>query len=229
MQYFALNANPDKYRVQGAVAALEMDYWTTGRSRLSPGDRVLIWKSYGRQGRSASRGVVAFGEVLESAKSQASPNRFWVNPEDGRRIAYRIKVRYLLPPKLPLWEDEHPILKKLTVSGGQGTVFRVPPDLFACVVSQAGGWSGSHEEEEVPEHLHTSTAQPMRVPEEEPEETNLTADLLAPVLNETRGIPNNTEDPNSSAPGAVERVPSSLWTKLTGLFRLFCRWIRLSR
>ena len=214
-RYFALNANPNTYRVQEAVTSLETDYWTTGRSRLSPGDRVLIWKSYGRQGRSARRGIVAFGEVLESAKPQPAFNEFWVRKEDGQKVVDRIKVRYVLPPNLPLWEDEHPELKRLTVCGGQGTVFVVPPELFDYMISIAGGWPVAEIQENLSSPDPRSTGSPRTVQEK----TEITIDQAVHALNETNEISGNSKKFGNLESTYEERRPASLWNGLARIFR----------
>ena len=143
--YFALNANPDTYRIQDALAGLASDSWTVGRSWLKPGDRVIIWKSYGRDGRAAHRGVVGFGEVVDTPTTRAAPNKYWTDPASGEAIAPRVTVNYVSLSGVPLWEDEHPELAGLTVSGGQGTVFNVTSEQFDSVVSLAGGWPDNND------------------------------------------------------------------------------------
>jgi len=138
-KFYALNANPDTYRIQDAIAGLAFDSWLVGNSWLKTGGRVIIWKSYGRR-RPARRGIVGFGEVIDAPTIRAAPNEYWTDPASGEIAAPRITVKYVGLSNLPLWEDELPELAKLTVSGGQGTVFRVSAEQFDSAVHLAGGW-----------------------------------------------------------------------------------------
>jgi hypothetical protein len=47
MKYWALAADPAICWTQEAVAALERDLWSTGRSQIELGDRVAIWNYKG--------------------------------------------------------------------------------------------------------------------------------------------------------------------------------------
>lgn len=119
MRYYAFNANPDRYRVELAVSELDEDSWMSKGRPMVPGDRILIWKSYGKKGKAAGRGIVAFGEVLDFPASRTNPSPYWAHPEDGQVNAERVIVRYIKPSKLPLWERDFPNLRQLTVCGGQ--------------------------------------------------------------------------------------------------------------
>jgi hypothetical protein len=99
MRHWALLANPNRYRIDAAIRAGIDDWWTTKGKDLRKGDEALIWKA---KGRDASRGIVALGEVLCSPECRSdSANPYWTGRENAAEL--RVKVRYTVPPGLPLW------------------------------------------------------------------------------------------------------------------------------
>lgn len=148
--YWALMANPDRYRIREAVGGLREDLWTVGASEVSYGDRVLIWQSLDKQGR---RGIVALGEVVgERAILRDEDNPYWVDAEDGRLELPRVRIRYSLSPRLPLWlgaSVADQLMESLSVSRARGgTVFRVTSDQWSGLMELIGGWPGVSEEAE---------------------------------------------------------------------------------
>jgi hypothetical protein len=141
--YWAFQANPRVYNIEAAVRHLEEDTWTTKGKDVRKGDKVVIWKALGDSHR---RGVVALGEVISDPEPmQDANNRFWVDRDSGRTTEPRVRVRYVLPPLLPLWLGDPAaprILEKLTVSRAQGTVFKVTEEQWEELVEAAGGWPG---------------------------------------------------------------------------------------
>lgn len=137
--YWAFNANPDQYRVQEAVRERVKDLWWVDRSNPGIGELVIIWKS---KGKSKTRGVVAFGEVLSEPQWLADEdNPHWVNVNDAWTEKRRVCLRYIQAPGLPLWDDysDTSVFQGLTVRGNQGTVFVVQPDQWRRIVEAAGG------------------------------------------------------------------------------------------
>ena len=140
--FVAMLANPAIYDVETASRELVDDQWMLPAGHLSPGDRIVFWRTQGADGH---RGVVAFGEVRESPQ---------VLPESPASLAYwkgtppttpvrRVKIRYVRPPLLPLWLDSDAtgLLDSLSVSRGQGTKpYKVSPAQWEGLVKMAGGW-----------------------------------------------------------------------------------------
>jgi len=139
-RYWALLAKPEFYDIETAVEELEVDWWTTGRSDLLPGDRVIIWKA---KGRDKHRGIVALGEVVgprELLDDSANHHRRRIKRSEEKE---RVGIRYKKCPNLPLWTggSHEKLLLTLTVSRGQGTAFKVTPEQWESVLLAAGGWS----------------------------------------------------------------------------------------
>lgn len=140
--YWALQANPKRYRIEDAVREKQTDWWKTNGKLLRPGDRVMLWKSQGGR-KGAKRGVVGLGEVVSEPALVAKPDEYWTDPADGQEIAWRAEIRYVHAPNLPLWLDgwAKAILEQLTVSQGlQRTAFDVTTQQWEAVVEAAGGW-----------------------------------------------------------------------------------------
>ncbi|KYF92561.1 hypothetical protein BE20_11340, partial [Sorangium cellulosum] len=137
---WALFASPDTYRVEDAVREREVDTWTTAGRPIKVGDRLLVWRGKGRSGR---RGIVAFGEVVGGPRTIPDhENPYWLMHPDPGDVEERVRVRYVMPPGLPLWFDEHEdLLSGLSVARARGgTVFNVTPEQWEAVVAAAGGW-----------------------------------------------------------------------------------------
>src|SRR5262245_21420516 len=104
MHYWALFGNPRFYRVEEAVQELEVDTWTTKGKAIRAGDRVAIGKGAGRDGR---RGVIALGEVISEPRliSDAA-NPYWTRDQGRDAAEERVEIRYVRPPRLPLWLND---------------------------------------------------------------------------------------------------------------------------
>jgi hypothetical protein len=134
---WAFLAKPDIYRIEDAIRSRNEDTWVTAGREIHQGDRVIIWKARGKDGR---RGVIALGEVItEPMDLDDSANPFWV-AAPAPRLESRVLVRYIIPNALPLWLDEHrDVLEPLSVSRAHGgTVFKVTPEEWATVSNLAG-------------------------------------------------------------------------------------------
>ncbi|WP_437338488.1 EVE domain-containing protein [Sorangium sp. So ce394] len=138
---WALFASPDTYRVEDAVREREVDTWTTAGRPMKVGDRVLVWRGKGRSGR---RGIVALGEVVDGPRGMPDhENPYWVTPPGPGDVEERVRIRYVTPPGLPLWVDEHEnLLSSLSVARARGgTIFNVTSEQWEAVVAAAGGWA----------------------------------------------------------------------------------------
>jgi hypothetical protein len=141
-RYWALFANPRVYRIDEALRSATDDTWVTSGKDIRRGDRVLIWRGLGRDGR---RGVVAFGEITSDPESvDDSQNPFWVKAQEPKSDP-RVHVHYFVPSGLPLWLAEHPdTLDRLSVARARGgTVFSISSDDWGRVIALAGGWPGA--------------------------------------------------------------------------------------
>ena len=139
-RYWAFQANPNIYNIEAAVRRLEVDTWPTRERDIRIGDKVIIWKALGSSHR---RGVVALGEVIsDPALIQAANDPFLIDSSSGQTLEPRVRVRYVCPPRLPLWVGDamESVLERLSVSRARGTVFRVTEEQWEEVVEAAGGW-----------------------------------------------------------------------------------------
>lgn len=145
--YWALCANPRRYRIGDAVRELEIDFWTTAGRKIEAGDRVLIWQTLDATKR---RGIVALGEVIgEATVRDDRENPYWVAASDAEQTLERVPVKYQRTHRLPLWLGTPGLafLETLSVANAKGgTVFRVRPEQFQEVVDAAGGWEASSPE-----------------------------------------------------------------------------------
>lgn len=141
--YWALMANPKWYDIQGAVAELDEDDWTVRRSKVRAGDRVAIWKAKGRSGH---RGIVALGEVLTDPASRTplpASRKYCLDLSLITTTERRVIVRYVVPPKAPMWleEDKTGLLDRLSVAHATGgTVFKIDPEHWSELLTLLGGW-----------------------------------------------------------------------------------------
>lgn len=164
-RYWGLLVNPAHYRIEEALRNLKTDSWTVPTGDLSVGDRIAFWRTLGSDGR---RGIIALGEVLSSPALDIEPPlsaRYWTSPrpiEMQRRVA----VRYVLPPKVPLWlsPESRDILLPLSVSRAQGTKsYRIDAVDWWRLVDALGGWSDgenqpnetAHDAEDLPGEKQT--------------------------------------------------------------------------
>jgi hypothetical protein len=139
-RYWAVVAVPGVYNLDAALAETDEHVWTTKRSAVRKGDRLALWRGL----KDGHRGVVAFAEVMSDPAVVGSPpeyKRFW-NIEPPHAPEPRVRIKFVRSPRLPLWIDSPHgrLLKQLTVSRGQGTVFRIPAQQWKRIVRAAGGW-----------------------------------------------------------------------------------------
>lgn len=138
-KYWALFADPKTYKIGEAIRDPRPDRWVTAGKPIGRGDLLLIWQG---KGRGQHRGVVAFGEVMsDPAQLDDSANPYWVVPPSPDQVEPRVAVRYVVPPRLPLWFDDHPqLLESLSVARARGgTVFKLTREQWDEVFALAGG------------------------------------------------------------------------------------------
>ncbi|HMV33840.1 MAG TPA: DUF3883 domain-containing protein [Gemmatimonadales bacterium] len=139
-----LLANAHQYDVERAARELPEDTWTLPAGDVAPGDRGLIWRTRGTDGK---RGIVALFDVVAAPEEDVEPTTsipYWLGAPPGR--ARRFRLRYVLTSKLPVWLDpEEPgVLGELTVSRAQGTkAYHVTEDQWARVMDLVGGWEAA--------------------------------------------------------------------------------------
>ena len=147
-RYWAVCADPRQYRVLDAVREREFDTWTTKNKSIQAGDRLMIWKTAGKD---EHRGVVAFAEVISDPQVRGdADNPYWIVPDDSP--APRVQVRYVRSPNLPLWigGEQSALLEELSVARARGgTDFTVSPDQWDAVVKAAGGLLNEEGEPEI--------------------------------------------------------------------------------
>ena len=138
-QYWALAADPTRYRIDEAVRELREDSWTTKGRDIREGDRVVVWRTSGGRG---PRGVVALGEVTGPVDERSDANNpYWTTPD--RTVSPRVPVRYVVPPGLPLFlgDDGSGPVRALSVSRARGgTVFNVSEGQWRALISSVGGF-----------------------------------------------------------------------------------------
>ena len=138
-RYWSLFANPRLYEVERAIELSPIDTWVTRGRGLGAGDRGLIWRGLGVDGR---RGVVTLFEVLGPPfrGPVAHPELWHANESETQEL---VMVRYVMSPPLPLWlgEPGDDVLRRLPVSRARGgTVFRLTEELWEQVLAALGGW-----------------------------------------------------------------------------------------
>jgi hypothetical protein len=126
--FWALSADPRRYRITDAIGSLSVDWWKTKGSKVRKGDGVVIWKLRGNGER---RGVIALGEVVTGPEVRDDKsNLFHIHPEGGAERVERVGVRYI-PLRDPLWigGQHDALLSNLNVARAHGgTVFKVEPE-----------------------------------------------------------------------------------------------------
>jgi hypothetical protein len=145
MSYWTLAAHPDNYRVLDSVLEQDEDWWRTGDRHIARGDRVAIYKYKGRE---ATRGVIAFGEVLTDPKVMEilAADEPYALDSPGRRklpdLGPRVRVRYARAPRLPLWAEDgrRSVAAELAVARAQGgTAHHVTVEQWRRLLEEAGG------------------------------------------------------------------------------------------
>lgn len=138
---WAILCNPATYDIEAAVEVLDEDTWNLPKGDAHPGDRLVLWKA---KGRGQHRGVVALGEVTAAADviaSQPGSADFWVS-EPQLEPKRRIRLRYIVPPKAPLWleDDTDGVLGGLSVANAQGNkLYKVTEEQWVRLVEALGG------------------------------------------------------------------------------------------
>lgn len=142
-QYWAFGANPKTFNIGQAIQELSEDTWTVPGRNVRAGDRAIIWKFKGNE---KDRGIFALAEVLTDPVSKADPvPDYWVDQQAANQVVDRVRVRYYVPPALPLMMGamDLPILRELSVARATGgTVFHVTPEQWETIMKLVGGWPG---------------------------------------------------------------------------------------
>ncbi len=152
--FWAFCANPAFYKIEQAIKELPEDSWTVPRGNVRAGDRAIIWKAKGNE---QVRGIIALAEVLTDPAPGSDPNiDYWVDQNAANKVVDRVRVRYFVPPILPLWEDTPnlPVLRQLSVARATGgTIFHVTPNQWEAIMEVIGGWPSQNLEIEEAEHV----------------------------------------------------------------------------
>jgi len=146
-QYWAAMANPNVYKITDALKVRTHGDWLIKRAHVRRGDRLFIWKAKGSE---KDRGIVALAEVDTDPSRRIVPSdRFWVKKRPKKK-ELRAKIRYLVPPGLPLWvsQDRTGLLKGLSVARATGGgIFKVNPQTWHRVLGLIGGWPDGDEQD----------------------------------------------------------------------------------
>ena len=141
-KYWVFAANPKIYNIESAVNSVDVDNWTTKNSLIEKGDKVVIWKTLGKEKK---RGILCLGEVLDNPTLQDDLNNpFWINQANGANKELRVPIRYITNSKLPIWVGEgyDEILLDLSVSKSQGgTVFKLTPTQWENIITIIGDYA----------------------------------------------------------------------------------------
>lgn len=141
LNYWSFTASPRVSKIEQALRELEEDYWTVPNRKVRAGDRAIIWKA---KGNSRQRGIVALAEVLSNPIPTINPHtHLWADPQDANEVIDRVRIRYFVPPMLPIWDDENcpRVVKELNVYRATGgTVFHVTFDQWKAIMELVGGW-----------------------------------------------------------------------------------------
>ncbi len=139
--YWAFCANPKLYKIEQAVHELSEDSWQVPRGNVRRGDRAIIWKT---KGNDKHRGIVALAEVLtDVVPDKPLHPEYWLDFDSTDKVINRVKIRYIVPPTLPLWENSADlnVLSELSVARATGgTIFHVTADQWNAIMSAIGGW-----------------------------------------------------------------------------------------
>ncbi len=132
--FWAFLGNPRFYDVEAAVRQLTEDVWLTRGRKIHQGDFAIIWKA---KGGTPKRGIIGFAEVLSdpSVKIPVIPDH-WLDLNRIPANEPRVRVRYIRPAGVPLWEGEtgNEILSELSVCRSTGgSIFRVTPEQWDAI------------------------------------------------------------------------------------------------
>lgn len=146
-QYWALQANPDIYDAEKAIAAQDRDTWRVDSSNVQVGDRLIIWKAKGSE---TTSGIVGLAEVIGEPEVRKPMNMQYFRRTftEEELLKNRALLRYVRSDKLPAWKENLPAeLHDLSVASGvQGNVFKVLPDQWEALMDFIGGWPEPEEE-----------------------------------------------------------------------------------
>lgn len=124
--YWAWVANPGVFKVDDAIREREEDSWLTKGKPVKPGDRGVVWRSLGADGK---RGVIAIGEVIsEPYMARADEDPYWITPPDQPEQV--VDIRYIPLEGLPIWSGT-PALDDLGLNADKargGTLFHLAVD-----------------------------------------------------------------------------------------------------
>ena len=124
--YWTWVANPKVFRVDDAIRERTEDRWLTKGKPVKLGDRGVVWRSLGSDGK---RGVIAIGEVNgEPHIASAGDDPYWLTPDEESEEF--VGVRYVDLDGLPIWSGT-PALDDLGLSADRargGTLFHLEPD-----------------------------------------------------------------------------------------------------
>src|SRR5579883_3255148 len=139
--YWSFTASPRVSKIEQALQELEEDLWRVPNRKVRAGDRAIIWKA---KGNSQQRGIVALAEVLSDPIPTTDPHtHLWVDPQAANEVIDRVKVRYFVPPTLPIWDDENcpQVVKELNVYHATGgTAHHITPEQWQAIMEIVGGW-----------------------------------------------------------------------------------------
>jgi hypothetical protein len=134
-RYWALVADPSRYRIRDAAANVEIDWWITAGKPIRPGDWVVIWQASDRK---RQRGVVALGEVIDGPTYRSDEeNPFWAKLQDPEKekAVERVAIRYIQLVS-PLWigGPHDDLIANLSAARARGgTVFKVTPQQWGAL------------------------------------------------------------------------------------------------
>jgi len=137
MAYWILQGNPEIYDTYGALQAGTIDTWRIARHLhdISPGDEFALWIS------GPGGGVSALGIVTEPPKRNTDPDRFWADPADGVKPAWRVGIRINRRlgspiPRADLQADPRFAKSMILRMPGGGNPFQVTPDEWLVLQSR---------------------------------------------------------------------------------------------
>jgi hypothetical protein len=155
-QYWAVCADPDRYRIADVVRDLDHTTWTTKGRPLGVGDRLALWQLRDRSGR---RGIVALAEVTEGPTQRPAPDPlYWIDPA-GSTPEERVGIPIVRLPQ-PMWLDglHDAALRQLSVSRARGgTVFRASTEQWSALLEAVGGWPSSEPRRVAEDAIRAST------------------------------------------------------------------------
>ena len=141
-KYWGLMVSPAHYDIDAAVRALDLDAWTVPHGELAVGDRVAVWRT---PATDRQRGIVALAEILappELRPDRPQSQKYW-KTAPTQKAERRVLLRYVLPPKLPLWlaAETEALMSPLSVLKEDGSaVCQIEPEDWWRLLDALGGW-----------------------------------------------------------------------------------------